>query len=75
LGLGAALIFGLVAGYFLSKFLINQRIASARAKAEDMLAEAKSKAQDFLLEAKNKSLKLLEDAKKEETERRQQLVS
>src|SRR3989344_6154724 len=74
-GLGIALVFGFVAGYFLSRILVSKRIASASNKAETMLNEARSKAQDLLLDSKNKAIKVLEDIEREEKDRRRQLVS
>ena len=69
-----AIIVGALAGYFLSVFVTNKKISSARERAEKLVGEAKTKAQDFLLEAQQKSLQIMEDAKKEEQVRNQQLA-
>ncbi len=69
-----ALFVGAALGYFLSLFLTNKKISSAKARSENLLAAAKNKAQDLILEANEKSLGLLEESKKEDRERHRQLV-
>ncbi len=69
-----ALCAGITIGYLLNLFLTNQKISSARMRAETLLTEARNKAQDVVLEAKNNAFAILEDAKKEGQERHQQLV-
>ncbi len=66
-------IVGIIAGYFIRKFLATRSIDSAEAKAERIVEDAKVKQKELVLAGQDKALKLQEEAKREETARRQEL--
>ena len=80
----AALIIGIVLGYFYRKFLAkksadhaearaDKMIVDAKQKQQEILHEAKSKQQEALLQAKEKAMKIMDDAKSDEQSRRRDL--
>jgi ribonucrease Y len=80
----AALIIGLVAGYFIRKVQAKRLVGQAESKAEKLLTEAKdkhqkmmqeikTKQQELLLDAKEKAIKIIDEAKREEQTRRRDL--
>jgi len=73
LGISAAAIVGLVAGYLWRKFWSKQSVDSAENKAEKIINDARNKEKEILIAAKDKALKVVDDAKKEETERRHEI--
>ncbi|MFA6534480.1 MAG: ribonuclease Y [Patescibacteria group bacterium] len=67
------ILLGLVVGFVLRKFFLNQKTAKAAAHAEKMLTEAKAKSQEVLMDAKDRSLKIIDEAKAEEKTRHEEL--
>lgn len=69
-----AVIFGIISGYLLRKFLAQKKQDSAEAKAKAHIEEAKTKSKEIILSAKDKALKYTEQAKKEEAGQRKDLL-
>ncbi len=67
------LLLGLIAGYFLRKFIRIKQINAAEAKAENLIAVAKTQQKELLLQAKDKAIKIIEEAREEEKERREEV--
>ncbi|MFH0780134.1 MAG: ribonuclease Y [Parcubacteria group bacterium] len=70
---GAALVAGLVAGYFARKKVAQTEADSLEAKMQAAVEEAKSKEREILMKAKDKALEIIDEAKKEETARRREM--
>ncbi|MFA6352931.1 MAG: Rnase Y domain-containing protein [Candidatus Paceibacterota bacterium] len=68
-----ALVFGVVAGYFVRHFLVSRQSASIEQTTKRQLEESRSKANEIVLEAQEKSAGILDEIKKEEKERKVQL--
>jgi ribonuclease Y len=66
-------IVGLIVGYLIRRWFVQQKIESAERKAEELLKAAKVKQQEIFYKAKEEALKIIEEAKREEAERRQEL--
>ncbi|MBI4049494.1 MAG: ribonuclease Y [Candidatus Doudnabacteria bacterium] len=68
------LIVGLVAGYFIRKVQIANKVGSLEAKVAKGLEEAKNKEKEIMLEAKAKALEIVDQAKKTESDFRNQIL-
>lgn len=66
-------IVGIIAGYFVRKFLATRSIDSAEAKAERIIEDAKVKQKELVLAGQDKAIKMQEEAKREEVTRRQEI--
>lgn len=66
-------IVGLIIGYLIRRWFVQQKIESAERKAEELLKTAKVKQQELFFKAREEALKIIEEAKKEEAERRREL--
>lgn len=66
-------VIGIIAGYFVRKFLATKSIGSAEARAERIVEDAKVKQKELILQGQEKAIKLIEEAKHEETKRRQDI--
>ena len=75
--IAAALVIGIVAGYFVRKSSAESKIGSAEAQAKKLLSEAEkeseAKKKEVLLEAKEEIHKLRTEADKDNKERRNEL--
>lgn len=69
----AALVLGLVAGYFIRQAIAQRQANSVEQKLKNWLEEAKSQAKEVVLDAKERAAKLLEEVKSEEKTRKVQL--
>ncbi|MGC9048956.1 MAG: ribonuclease Y [Patescibacteria group bacterium] len=66
-------IVGLIIGYLIRRWFVQQKIESAERRAEELLKAAKIKQQEIFFKAREGALKIIEEAKKEEQERRRDL--
>src|SRR3989344_2227469 len=69
----AALLLGVLAGYFIRQFSAQRQADSAEQKIKNWLEEAKTQAKELVLDAKERASKLLEEVKTEEKARKVQL--
>lgn len=65
-----ALLFGLILGYLLSRYLSRSRVESAEAQAKRLLAEAQTESKELVLAAKDEALKIRDRAEAEGKKRR-----
>lgn len=68
-------IVGLIVGYLIRRWFVQQKIESAERKAEELVKQAKIKQQELYFKSREEALKIIEEAKKEEQERRKELRS
>ncbi len=68
------LIAGALAGYYIRKVQIANRVNSIEARVQKSIEEAKTKEKEILLEAKSKALEIVDQAKKSEQEFRNQIL-
>ena len=65
-----ALLFGLIVGYLLNRYLNRGRIESAGAEVKRLLAEAQTKSKELVLTAKDEALKFRDQAEAEAEKKR-----
>lgn len=71
----AALLVGLLSGYFIRKAVAKSQAKGVEAKIETINKQAKEKYQETLFEAKEKAMQIIDEAKKDEASRRRELKS
>jgi ribonuclease Y len=72
-GLVIALLFGLILGYLLNRYLSRARLESAEAKVKRLLTEAQTKSKELILVAKDEALKFHDQAEAEAKKKRLEL--
>ncbi len=70
----AALVIGIVLGYFARQAIAKKQAGTLEAKLNKLAEDSKNEANKILLEAKEKAVVILEEAKKEEKERKEYLL-
>lgn len=71
--LSAGLVFGLVVGYFVRRFLALRQTNSVEAKAKERLEDAEARSRKVIVTAEEKAAEILAEIKREERERKTQL--
>ncbi|MBT6574140.1 ribonuclease Y [Candidatus Falkowbacteria bacterium] len=71
--IGAGVILGILAGYFVRKKMAQVEADSLESKMQNMISEAKTQEKEILLKAKDQALSVIDEAKKEETSRRSEI--
>ena len=69
-GVGGVLVIGVIAGYFLRRWLALQQKESIELEAKSILEKSKSEAKELHLEAKNAATKVITMVQEEESERK-----
>jgi ribonuclease Y len=69
----AGLVIGAVAGYFLRRYLVDSRIKSVEAKAQEILEQAEATRKSIEIQAKEERIKLQDEAEREIRKRQQRL--
>lgn len=69
----AALVLGVVVGYFVRKISALKQGEATEGKIQAKLQEAKTKEKEFLIAARDKAISIIESAKKEEETRQQNI--
>src|SRR3989344_662084 len=72
-GAGGVLVVGVIAGYFLRRWLALQQKESIEREAKNILEKSKAEARELLLEAKNEAAKAISIAQEEERNRKKEL--
>ena len=72
-GAGGVLVVGVIAGYFLRRWLALQQKESIEREAKNILEKSKAEAKELLLEAKNEAAKAISIAQEEERNRKKEL--
>src|SRR3989344_4489081 len=73
IGVGGVLEVGVIAGYFLRRWLALQQKESIECEAKNILEKSKAEAKELLLEAKNEAAKAISIAQEEERNRKKEL--
>lgn len=73
LTLVGAILFGLVAGYFIRQALAVRRSSSVEQKIKQQIKEAQTEAKDIVLTAKNKAAEMFDELKRDDNDRKARL--
>lgn len=73
LTLVGAILFGLVAGYFIRQALAVRRSSSVEQKIKQQIKEAQTEAKEIVLTAKNKAAEMFDELKRDDNDRKARL--